>query len=111
MSNTDIAATARTLLERSIDLKVTAVAAAATAAAAAEEAAAAAKDADAAHEKAWKAALTAGWSERELADIGVRGPGRPAPRRTTKKTTTTTAAGAASAAFPAESTGGEGTDL
>lgn len=38
------------------------------------------KDAAGAHDKAWSAALAAGWTEKNLREIGARAPGQSAPR-------------------------------
>ncbi|MFF2772898.1 hypothetical protein ACFVUP_37945 [Streptomyces bacillaris] len=77
----DLAGAARRLLEADIDARVDAVRKASEAATEAEHAEARHRAAQAAHEAAWKDALTVGWNERELQRIGLRPPGKPSPRR------------------------------
>lgn len=46
------------------------------------------KDAAAAHDKAWSAALAAGWTEKNLREIGARAPGQSAPRARKRRAAT-----------------------
>lgn len=81
------AASARELLERSVEERVAAVRVLVAATNDVDTADQAAKDARDAHSKAWDAALASGWSDKELRATGARAPGqttrRPRGRRTT----------------------------
>ena len=46
------------------------------------------KDAAAAHDRAWTAALGAGWTEKNLREIGARAPGQSAPRSRRRRAST-----------------------
>lgn len=46
-------------------------------------------DASAAHDRAWSAALAAGWTEKNLREIGARAPGQSAPRSRKRRTSAT----------------------
>ena len=46
------------------------------------------KDAAAGHDKAWTAALAAGWTEKNLREIGARAPGQSAPRARKRRAVT-----------------------
>lgn len=84
---------ARALLQAETDQKVEAVRTLANAANDADNAEARAKEAVSVHETAWKAALSAGWTEKDLRATGVRAPGQAGRRarpRAPKDTTPTT---------------------
>jgi hypothetical protein len=76
----DVAARARAIIERDVDMRVEAVRVVADAAIKFDAAELRVKDATAVHERAWTAALSAGWSEKELRAAGVRAPGTIAPK-------------------------------
>jgi hypothetical protein len=78
---------AREILERDVDRRVNVVAALTSAAIESDAAEERAKEARAAHERAWSAALTAGWSEKDLRATGARAPGS-ATRRTRRTRST-----------------------
>ena len=90
--NTDeVAARARALIETDVSARVAAVTAIAVAAnecdaadarlkEAIKTAEARLKEATNTHATAWKAALSAGWSEKNLRATGVRAPGQSAPK-------------------------------
>lgn len=67
---------ARELIEADVNARVEAVRILAEAANAAEAAEARAKETASAHETAWKAAIAAGWTEKDLRATGVRAPGQ-----------------------------------
>jgi hypothetical protein len=75
------------MLERDVERRVNVVAALTSAANESDAAEERARDARAAHERAWTAALTAGWSEKDLRATGARAPGT-ATRRTRRTRTT-----------------------
>lgn len=77
----DVAARARALIEADVSARVEAVRAVADAANKAEAAEARLREASSAHETAWRAAVNAGWSEKDLRATGVRAPGQPATRK------------------------------
>lgn len=99
------AASARELLERSVENRVAAVRVLVAATNDVDAADRAAKDARDAHAKAWDAAITSGWTDKELRATGARAPGpattRTYTRRTAKPTTDT-------ATQPAPTSDGEG---
>src|SRR3546814_13420213 len=55
------------------------------------------KDATAVHERAWRAALDAGWSEKDLRATGARAPGQTNRPRRARTTGTRSSNGAGSA--------------
>ncbi|WP_440671836.1 hypothetical protein [Clavibacter nebraskensis] len=77
---------AREILERDVDRRVNVVVALTSAANESDAAEERAKEARATHERAWSAALTAGWSEKDLRATGARAPGTGARR--TRRTRT-----------------------
>jgi hypothetical protein len=81
---------AREILERDVDRRVNVVVALTSAANESDAAEERAKEARATHERAWTAALTAGWSEKDLRATGARAPG--SVTRPKRRTRTTTAA-------------------
>ncbi|UKF32447.1 hypothetical protein [Clavibacter phaseoli] len=79
---------AREILERDVDRRVNVVVALTSAANESDAAEERAKEARATHERAWSAALTAGWSEKDLRATGARAPGSTArPKRRTRTST------------------------
>lgn len=76
---------ARRLLEQQIEDRVAAVRLASVTLAADEEAERAYASAAAARAAAWRDALAIGWTEKELHDVGLRAPGKKAPRSTPDK--------------------------
>lgn len=75
----EIAQHARQRLESEVDTRVEAVRRVAEAAREADEREQAARDATVAHSAAWTGALSAGWTDRDLRQIGLRAPaGTPA---------------------------------
>lgn len=88
---------AREILERDVDRRVNVVAALTSAANESDAAEERAREARATHERAWSAALTAGWSEKDLRATGARAPGT-ASRRVRRARTAT---GAQAEARPA----------
>ncbi|MEO7017089.1 MAG: hypothetical protein ABI067_11185 [Leifsonia sp.] len=89
VSSDDVAARARALIESDVTARVDAVRAVADAASEYDTAQARFHDASAAHEATWKAALSAGWSEKDLRATGVRAPGQPARKSRVKRSTAT----------------------
>lgn len=87
------AASARQLLERSVEERVTAVRILIVATNAVDAADRAAKDARDGHTKAWEAALASGWSDKDLRATGARPPGQAARRPRSRRTTDTPPAG------------------
>ena len=86
-ANPEEAATkARAMIEADVNARVDAVRKLADAANAFDAAEQELKAASAAHERAWAAAVAAGWSEKDLRATGVRAPGQAAPRRRSKTT-------------------------
>lgn len=81
----DAARRARHLLEADTERRVEAVRVVAQSAADSDAAEHIAAEKRAAHEKAWTAAIAAGWSERDLRATGARAPGNRA-RSTRRKT-------------------------
>ncbi|NYF18452.1 hypothetical protein HDC37_003316 [Microbacterium sp. AK009] len=104
MSDTNVnpeeaAQKARELIEADVNARVDAVRQVVAAANDADDAERQWKDATAAHERAWRAALDAGWSEKDLRATGARAPGhsaRPRRARTAPARTSTPAASASS---------------
>ena len=86
-ANTAEAATdiARTLFEKTMAARISAVREVAEAADDATVREREAADAIERHQKAWDSALRAGWTEKELRLTGVRQPGGAAPKRRTRK--------------------------
>ena len=80
MKPEDVAARARAIIEADVDARVEAVRVVADAANDYDAADARMKEAAAAHERSWNAAVTAGWTEKDLRAAGVRAPGQAAPR-------------------------------
>lgn len=71
---------AREIVEADVAARVEAVRELAVAGIAADDAERRLKEANAAHERAWAAALSAGWSEKDLRATGARAPGQGARR-------------------------------
>jgi hypothetical protein len=92
----DVAARARALIEADVSSRVEAVRVLADAANEAEAAEVRSREALSAYETAWKAAVNAGWSEKNLRATGVRAPGQSG----TRKRRSSTPAGAPSAQQP-----------
>lgn len=91
MTNDEVAVRARALIEADVSARVSAVVAIAEAAKqndaadarlkqTIKDAEVALKESRTAHATAWKAALSAGWTEKELRATGVRAPGTSAPK-------------------------------
>jgi hypothetical protein len=91
VTNDDVAARARALIEADVSARVNAVVAIAEAAKqndaadtrlkqTIKDAETALKESNSAHAAAWKAALSAGWTEKELRATGVRAPGSSTPK-------------------------------
>jgi hypothetical protein len=78
---------ARAIIEADVNARVEAVREVAGAANEFDTAEQQFRDASAAHEKAWGAALAAGWSEKDLRATGVRAPGQGASRSRRKRST------------------------
>jgi hypothetical protein len=95
------AASARELLERSVELRVNAVRTLVSATNDVEAAEQGLKDARDAHSKAWDAALASGWSDKDLRATGARAPGKAGPATRSRRGTRATA--------PADSTPAENT--
>lgn len=76
----EAAARARAIIEADVESRVEAVRQVAETANRFDAADARLKEAGVAHERAWAAAITAGWSEKDLRSAGVRAPGQSAPR-------------------------------
>lgn len=73
---------ARQLIEADVNARVDAVRQVVAAINDADDAERRFKDATAAHERAWRAAVDAGWSEKDLRATGARAPGQTSrPRR------------------------------
>ncbi|MEV8241956.1 hypothetical protein AB0O90_17055 [Microbacterium testaceum] len=88
---------ARELIERDVNARVEAVRQVVAATAEAEQAEQRWRDAQSAHESAWRAALSAGWSEKDLRATGARAPGQ-APRQRRSRSTPNRSASDASSA-------------
>ncbi|TFD91592.1 hypothetical protein E3T61_09025 [Cryobacterium lactosi] len=91
VTNDEVAVRARALIEADVSARVNAVVAIAEAAKqndaanahlkqVVKDAEAALRESSNAHAAAWKAALSAGWTEKELRATGVRSPGGSAPK-------------------------------
>lgn len=90
---------ARKLIEADVNARVDAVRHVVAATNDADDAERRWKDTITAHERAWRAALDAGWSEKDLRATGARAPGqaaRPRRARTAPARTSTPAASASS---------------
>jgi hypothetical protein len=94
VNSDDVAARARALIEADVSARVEAVRLVAESGNESDAAEARYRDAVAAHEAAWKAALGAGWSEKDLRGTGVRAPGQSVRRPRTKRATTASDSGA-----------------
>lgn len=81
----DAATHARALLEKSVEDRVNAVRVLVAATNDMDDADQAAKDARDAHAKAWDAALTSGWSDKDLRATGARAPGDQVKRTRAKR--------------------------
>ncbi|MFL2002151.1 hypothetical protein [Microbacterium sp. A1-JK] len=94
----DAAQRARELIEADVNARVEAVRQVVAATNDADDAERRWKDATAVHERAWRAALDAGWSEKDLRATGARAPGQTSrPRRArTASTRSSNSAGSAS---------------
>lgn len=91
MNPDEVAARARALIEADVTARVDVVRVVADAANKFDAAEAQFRDATAAFDTAWKAALAAGWNEKDLRETGVRAPGQSRPRkRATRPLTATT---------------------
>ena len=84
----DAAARARAIIEANVDDRVEAVRALADAGNEYDSADQQLKLATLAHEHAWTAALTSGWSEKDLRATGVKAPGQSTPKARKRRTTT-----------------------
>lgn len=94
MLNPDEAAQrARELIEADVNARVEAVRQVVAATIEADEAERRWKDATAAHERAWRSALDAGWSEKDLRATGARAPGQSARPRRSRSASARTASG------------------
>jgi hypothetical protein len=71
---------AREILEKDVTRRVRAVEVLTSAANESDAADERAREAKAAHERAWSAALSSGWSEKDLRATGARAPGATKPR-------------------------------
>lgn len=92
-TNTEkVAARARALIEADVSTRVDAVRVVADAANAFDAAETGFREAASAHESAWKAALNAGWSEKDLRATGARAPGQTARKARAKRATATSSA-------------------
>jgi hypothetical protein len=100
VTNDEVAVRARALIEADVSARVNAVVAIAEAAKqndaadtrlkqAVKDAETALKESSSAHAAAWKAALSAGWTEKELRATGVRAPGNSAPKVRKRRTAPT----------------------
>ncbi|RLK46439.1 hypothetical protein [Microbacterium telephonicum] len=78
---------ARELIEADVTAKVDAVRELVAAVNEADAAEARLNDATAAHDRAWKAALAAGWSEKDLRATGARAPGQASRKPRSKRRT------------------------
>jgi len=76
---------ARELIEADVNAKVDAVRALVAAVNEADAAEARLNEATAAHDRAWKAALAAGWSEKDLRATGARAPGQTSRKPRSKR--------------------------
>jgi hypothetical protein len=83
VNSDDAAARARALIEADVSARVEAVRLVAESGNESDAAEARFREAAAAHENAWKAALAAGWNEKDLRATGVRAPGA-TPSKTRK---------------------------
>ena len=79
------AASARALLEKSVEERVAVVRSLVAATNDVDAADQAARDARDAHSKAWDAALASGWSDKDLRATGARAPGDQIKRTRTKR--------------------------
>ncbi|NQX18194.1 hypothetical protein [Rathayibacter sp. VKM Ac-2857] len=80
------AASARALLEKSVEERVAAVRSLVAATNDVDAADQSAREARDAHSKAWDAALASGWSDKDLRATGARAPGDHIKRTRTKRT-------------------------
>ncbi len=81
----ELASAARAALEKTVDTKVDAVRAVVERSVQAEDAERLALDAKSAFENAWAAAITTGWTDKELRQLGLTAPGQSRPRTTRKR--------------------------
>jgi len=81
----ELANAARVALERSVDTKVDAVRGLVEKSLHAEQAEQRAADARSALDAAWTAALSTGWTDKELRGLGLTAPGQPRPRAPRKR--------------------------
>jgi len=88
LSPDDAAQRARELIEADTNRRVDAVRNVVAATIDADAAERQLKDATTAHERAWRHALDAGWSEKDLRATGARPPGQPTRQRRPRTTTT-----------------------
>jgi hypothetical protein len=97
VTNDEVAVRARALIEADVSARVNAVVAIADAAKqndaadarlkqAIKDAEGALKESNTAHAAAWKAAQSAGWTEKELRATGVRSPGTSIPKVRKRRT-------------------------
>ena len=89
VNSDDVAARARALIEADVSARVDAVRLVADAANEFDAAEARFRDASAGHEAAWKAAVAAGWSEKDLRATGVRAPGQAARKTRARRAPST----------------------
>jgi hypothetical protein len=88
---------ARELIEADVNARVEAVRQVVAATNDADDAERRWKDATAVHERAWRAALDAGWSEKDLRATGARAPGQTSRPRRARAASTRSSTGAGSA--------------
>lgn len=88
----EAAARARAIIEADVNARVDAVRQLADAANEYDAAEQRYRDASTAHERAWAAALSTGWSEKDLRATGVRAPGQGSSKPRRKRTTPPVAA-------------------
>ncbi|WP_390178315.1 hypothetical protein [Microbacterium sp. MTN4-26] len=93
----DAAQRARELIEADVNARVEAVRQVVAATNDADDAERRWKDATAIHERAWRAALDAGWSEKDLRATGARAPGQTSRPRRARTAGTRSSNGAGSA--------------
>ena len=86
MNPEEAAAKARQIIEADVNTRVEAVRSLADAANRFDKAEQQLKETAVAHERAWSAAISAGWSEKDLRATGVRAPGASVPRARKRRT-------------------------
>jgi len=96
------AASARALLEKSVEERVAAVRALVAATNDVDAADRTARNARDAHRNAWDAALASGWSDKDLRATGARAPGDQVKRTRTKRPRTSATSAAERVSAPTE---------